>query len=270
MAESDLGKNLRYLCRRYKSISEVCRRLGINRQQFNRYLAGQQTPSLYTLLRIAEFFDVAVDDIGLPHVAFRASVDRSPSEAVPQAVMERIGSLLLKPMPQLDEFQGYYYRYYYAFAFRGLVIRTLLRIRKEGSLYLSRHIERIPSFDAPASFPVTFKYDGVVLQMSGRLFLLECESLLDSTICEAILAPVVRPGTRLLSGVQCSITTGTGNEPTCTRVVLEYLGPRIDARRVMQGCGLHDPSAAAVDPAILRLIKNDNRADAYTFRARAG
>lgn len=269
MAKGDLGNNLRHLCSRYKSISEVCRRLEINRQQFNRYLAGQQTPSLYTLNRISDFFAVTVEDIQRPHDEFRASIDRHQAAGLPKPFMERIGRMLLKPMPQLDDFQGYYYRYYYAFGFRGLVIRTLVRIRKEGSLYLSRHIERIPRPDTRTGLPLAFKYDGVALYLSGRLFLLECETQLDTTISEVILAPVVRPGARLLSGVQCSITTGTGNEPTCTRVVLEYLGQNIDLRSTMKGCTLYDPADAAIDGAILKLIKNDNRADAFTFRARA-
>ena len=149
------------------------------------------------------------------------------------------------------------------------MIRTLVRIRKEGGLYLSRHIERIPRRDTRAGLPLAFKYDGVALYLSGRLFLVESETRLDTTMCQAILAPVVRPGTRLLTGVQCAITTGTGNEPTCTRVVMEYLGPTIDLRRAMKGCTLYDPGEGAIDGAILKLIKNDNRADAYTFRARA-
>ena len=87
-------------------------------------------------------------------------------------------------------------------------------------------------------------------------------------ICQVILAPVTRPGARLFSGVQSSITTGTGNDPTCTRVVLEYLGKNANLRASMKKCGLYDPAAGAIDGAILKLIKNDNRADAYTFRAR--
>ena len=36
-----LGDNLKLLCSHYRSIAEVCRKLAINRAQFNRYLAGQ-------------------------------------------------------------------------------------------------------------------------------------------------------------------------------------------------------------------------------------
>lgn len=268
MAGGDLGKNIRYLCSGYKSISEVCRRLEINRQQFNRYLAGQQTPSLYTLGRISAFFGVTMEELQLPHEAFRARTEERQSAAVPPSVMARMNRLLLKPMPQIGEFEGFYHRYYYSFAFRGMVIRTLLRIKRDGRLFLSRHLERISRFDAPVSLPVTFKYDGVVLYLSGRLFVLEYDTLLDSTICEMILAPVARPGIRMLSGVQCSITTGSGNDPTCTRVVLQYLGKSVNLRGALTQCGLYDPAGGAIDPAILKLIKNDNRADAHTFRAR--
>jgi hypothetical protein len=36
----NLKSNLRYLCGYHRSVAEVCRRVAINRQQFNKYLAG--------------------------------------------------------------------------------------------------------------------------------------------------------------------------------------------------------------------------------------
>ncbi len=52
------GDNLRAFSRAYKSISEVCRALGINRTQFNRYLSGESFPRPDVLHRICTFFDV--------------------------------------------------------------------------------------------------------------------------------------------------------------------------------------------------------------------
>jgi hypothetical protein len=46
------AENLRLLCSHYASVAEVCRRIGINRQQFNKYLSGASTPSLHSLRRI--------------------------------------------------------------------------------------------------------------------------------------------------------------------------------------------------------------------------
>ena len=52
------GDNLRLLTRRYKSVSGVCRELGVNRTQFNRYLAGESFPRPDVLQQICSFFDV--------------------------------------------------------------------------------------------------------------------------------------------------------------------------------------------------------------------
>ena len=68
---SIFGDNLRRLSRDYPSISELSRNLGINRTQFNRYLAGESFPRPDVLARICSFFDVdarvllePVDQIG--------------------------------------------------------------------------------------------------------------------------------------------------------------------------------------------------------------
>lgn len=52
------GENLRVLSRRYPSISELSRQLGINRTQFNRYLSGESFPRPDVLDRICAFFSV--------------------------------------------------------------------------------------------------------------------------------------------------------------------------------------------------------------------
>ena len=52
------GANLKRLARDYPSISELARRLGINRTQFNRYLSGESFPRPDVLSRICTFFDV--------------------------------------------------------------------------------------------------------------------------------------------------------------------------------------------------------------------
>ncbi|MCE8511074.1 helix-turn-helix transcriptional regulator [Ruegeria pomeroyi] len=52
------GENLRRLSRRYPSISELSRQLGINRTQFNRYLSGESFPRPDVLDRICNFFNV--------------------------------------------------------------------------------------------------------------------------------------------------------------------------------------------------------------------
>ncbi len=52
------GENLRSLSRNYPSVAGLCRDLGINRTQFNRYLSGESFPRPDVLHRICNFFDV--------------------------------------------------------------------------------------------------------------------------------------------------------------------------------------------------------------------
>lgn len=53
-----LGANLRELAQDTASISALCRDLGINRTQFNRYLCGESFPRPDVLFRICKYFDV--------------------------------------------------------------------------------------------------------------------------------------------------------------------------------------------------------------------
>ncbi|WP_163849627.1 helix-turn-helix domain-containing protein [Pseudooceanicola aestuarii] len=51
------GSNLRLLSSRFPSIAGLCRELGINRTQYNRYLSGESFPRPDVLHRICQFFD---------------------------------------------------------------------------------------------------------------------------------------------------------------------------------------------------------------------
>ncbi|WP_254447865.1 helix-turn-helix domain-containing protein [Ruegeria arenilitoris] len=52
------GANLRRLAQVYPSVAALCRQLGINRTQFNRYLSGESFPRPDVLDRICRFFEV--------------------------------------------------------------------------------------------------------------------------------------------------------------------------------------------------------------------
>lgn len=82
---SRFGTNLRQLSQSATSVSSLCRELGINRTQFNRYLAGESFPRPDVLHRICDFFGVdarilleAVDDIAQPRSTFFGHPDIEP------------------------------------------------------------------------------------------------------------------------------------------------------------------------------------------------
>ena len=71
--EDDYRANLQFCCDHYRSVSEVCRRLKVNRQQFNRYLAGTAAPSRHNHRRISDSFGLEEHELLMPHEAFAAT-----------------------------------------------------------------------------------------------------------------------------------------------------------------------------------------------------
>ena len=54
----NLAVNLRRLCAQHGSIAAVCREMGVNRQQFDRYLSMDALPNRATTMRICAYFGI--------------------------------------------------------------------------------------------------------------------------------------------------------------------------------------------------------------------
>ncbi|RBW60292.1 XRE family transcriptional regulator [Ruegeria sp. A3M17] len=82
------GANLRQLSRQYSSVSELCRQLGINRTQFNRYLAGESFPRPDVLDRMCRFFEVDARILLRP----LEEIETPPEHPAASALSEFLGS----------------------------------------------------------------------------------------------------------------------------------------------------------------------------------
>src|SRR4051812_30936307 len=54
----NLSTNLRKLCREHGSVAAICREMGVNRQQFDRYLTMDALPNKATTERICRYFGI--------------------------------------------------------------------------------------------------------------------------------------------------------------------------------------------------------------------
>ena len=83
----NFADNLRALCTRHGSIAAVCRALGMNRQQFNKYLSGSTLPNVATLEKICGFFRIESESLFHDPAGFRqaegGSGARQPAAAWP-------------------------------------------------------------------------------------------------------------------------------------------------------------------------------------------
>ena len=81
------AENLRTQCSRFESIAALCRACKINRQQFNRYLSGQNLPNPRTLKRLCEVLQ-------LPETALFAVAGQPARPAVDPAPLWMTGTSL--------------------------------------------------------------------------------------------------------------------------------------------------------------------------------
>jgi transcriptional regulator with XRE-family HTH domain len=257
MSADPLPENLGYLCGFYRSIAEVCRRLQINRQQFNKYLAGQTWPSRRNMRRICDFFGVTEAELLMEHSRFVEIVGlrRRPladaALAGPLSHIER----LYQHSGDLHRYIGYYFRYFYSFGYAGQIIKCLLRIyEKDGKIYW-KAVERIRSIDAKYGAKIS-KYSGALFLLGDRIFALEYETLMSNSITQVILYPSYHNRVTYLLGVQTGAPLARGRKPAASIVLLEALGGGVDLRRALASCGLFEESDPAIDPTIRSLIAN--------------
>ncbi|MBV0933695.1 helix-turn-helix transcriptional regulator [Marinobacterium weihaiense] len=267
----DFAQNLRLLCSYHKSIAEVCRRLEINRPQFNRYLSGRYKPSANTLRRLCDFFGVEVHEILLPHDQFQRLVQVRPGQHPSTApasdlISEHVDHLCRIGKSGLDRYLGHYFEYYLSMSTPGKLIRTLVSIEEHDGRYLFQRTERMqPEPGQPACHN---RYQGVVVMLSDRLFLSDYETLNRHELTQTILFPSFRNRLTRLTGLRIGVSDNSERMPCCTRVLYEYLGTHIRVRKALAMCGLIEPNSEGLDPAIVAAVSNTMREDEIHFRAR--
>jgi len=248
-----LGPNLKLLCSHYRSIAEVCRKLAINRAQFNKYLSGQSRPTAYNLKRICDFFGVEAYELSLPAEQFTDLIGaRAPGQVSggrSDALME-----LFKPLRahagNLSRYCGYYFEYSNCMSVPGTVLLSLVHLWEEDGDFLferQERQERSASADVQGEDWVRCRYLGAAFQLQDRLFLLDYESLTLNEMSQTILIPSYKSRITRLNGLKTGVSSGDRRSPACTRVVWEYLGTEINRISAYRQVRLYRPDDPRID-----------------------
>jgi transcriptional regulator with XRE-family HTH domain len=260
--EIAIAENLKRLCSRYDSVSDVSRRLGINRQQLNKYLAGVSHPSLRNLRRITDFFGVDEFEILLPPEEFAAKVlPRRPKIAAPTAFVPA----LLPPsradsQALLAPYCGFYHVYFHTPVWSNHIVRALVHVYQTDGRTATRTVERLREATTRGQTqgqtgPVQ-KFRGTLTHVVDRLCILEYETLIGELASMTVLYPSHRNALRLLTGVMVGVASGGSRQPFASRIVYEFIGRTIDARVALMKCALFSPNDDSVPEAIRSRIRN--------------
>ena len=253
-ANVDLAQNLRLLCDYEKSVSAVCRAIGVNRQQFSKYLNATSRPSPYNLQRICEHFGVRTADLLLPHDEFSDRMQFRP-DPTGGLISAQKRSALSDAFPgdrqALRRYLGYYLTHYHSFSWDGYVLRAVTYVYEEDGLILAKTIER--TRDPHDDVLYLSKYNGQLSLLGNRIFVVEHQALANDAIVETVLYPDARSQLTLLRGVTFGLSSKQRN-PYVSRCVWKYLGTNVDQRRVLHATGLISRGSNQVDPKIMRIL----------------
>ena len=227
------SSNLRFACSTRRSISQICREIGINRQQFNRYIGGEARPSPHNVSRIARLFGLAAEVFALPAKQFEARMtrpDRDRSDA----------SLLLDGFPGdiagLRRHIGYYQTYHVSLSWPGLVVCSCARIYEEAGSIRVKSIERIR--DPKNEIQQFSKYVGLVTFWRNRIFVAERSIGREPMLAQTILLPFEVHQRVYLRGTTMGVSWRKENLPYASRMIWRSLGAQPDLRQMLSRCGV--------------------------------
>ena len=253
---NNLGTNLKLLCSHYRSIAEVCRKLAINRAQFNKYLSGQSQPTAYNLKHIGDFFGVEDYELGQPPEQFARLIGSRNAGSASSPTGDPLYRLL-QPLREhsssLSRYCGYYFEYANCMSVPGSILLSLVHLREERGNFLferQERQERSSSTDVQAEDWVRCRYLGAAFHLQDRLFLIDYESLTVNEMSQTILIPSFKSRITRLNGLKTGVSSGDRRTPACTRVVWEYLGQEINRVSAYRQVMLYRPDDARIDEDI--------------------
>jgi len=258
-SDQEFTQNLRYLCSYYTSMSEVCRRVKLNRQQFNKYVAGLARPSNRNMRRLCEFFGVEEFEILSPHRELRKIVEIRGVKTTggDDSYLTRLLKRGIEQSdPAIRKYYGYYFTYYYSFSFPGKILKAVLHLSERDGFSGYKRIERLIDREQPAGASYVFKYEGMALYLRERIFLIDREMLTGNELSHSIVYPTYKNKVSQLTGLTLGTAGQTSREPICSRILLEYLGPAAKIKECLGQCGLYRPDSPELDPAVVRAVKN--------------
>jgi hypothetical protein len=268
----DYRANLQLCCDHYRSVSEVCRRLKINRQQFNRYLAGTAAPSRHNHKLISEFFGLEPEELFNRHAAFAASFKRRSATEhapTPQRWDDLRRAVVGHGLRSLCEYKGFYFKYFYTYLGGHRIKRELVHWYASEDALVSSVKQRDLGEDEKADASSRFiTYRGIVGSLGDRLINIDYHRGSGREASTMLLYPRGRVLKRL-NGLTLGVGHGPARPITAARVVMDFLGTEIDQRAALGSLGTYDLDEPSVPAAIKRAVRNEVDPDETLFSARS-
>ena len=255
MSES-FSRNLRQLCAEHGSISQICRDIGLNRQQFNRYLNGSSMPSAHNLRRIARHFDMTEAQLFAAAPEFEALLTQSSPGQVASP-----SKTFLEPFrdqqKNLKRYLGFYHSFFRTPSWDGVIFCSLIRLSERDGLITIRSHENATSPDK--SIRQLSRYEGLVTLRGNRIFVTEHERAREGSVAQTILYSAHRQQLKYLRGMTMGVAWRPYPRPYAAKTIWKRLPERVTAREALAACGVYSVSSSWIDPTVRTYLDSSDK-----------
>lgn len=258
---------LRRKCLQRGSIAQTCKSTGINRQQFNKYLAGQILPSARNLRKICSYLGVTEAELiaspappaeikSLPRPVSTATDYEIDFTQLSSRVAERFAAASgadSTDLPANDLTPGFYDCYVPLFADSGYIVRWLLSVKKAGTGLVFSSRTYVQDANERPNAATRNSYHGIGIAGTREAYLVGTSRM--QLHQPGILAVNLRPAVEANYFSGLALTPRTDG-PVAMIAALRFRGADARAREAVAGLGILRLSDPALDQVIVRLMHN--------------
>ena len=243
------ASNLRDACSTRPSISQICREIGLNRQQFNRYINGHALPSAHNRLRIARVFGIEPEDFDLPRDEFRRRLTPSLKRNEPSDILFDAypGDISL-----LARYLGFYQTYHLSMSWPGRVVCACAHLKERDGRVVVTTLERID--DRASGISLRSRYTGLAAYQRNRIFIAERTRGEHTTFGQTILMPFEIHQRLYLRGITMGVSWRKENMPYASRTIWRSFGHDVDRRTLVSRCGVRKLEDRILPEPVLRYL----------------
>jgi transcriptional regulator with XRE-family HTH domain len=267
-AYKNFAENLMTLATRGTTIAQTCRDLGLNRQQFNKYLSGSVLPNAETMDRLTQHFKIDVLALfSAPKGFLKTEVQVAKSEGRLNPIFENIVKTVQTEKQAIVLAEGVYHFYLPWMHDTSRCVRgIMIVVKRDGFTYFTRLSRYHIPVDGKARWR-TIAVDGIAVRENNRLVLYgqKRDETFSSNMVQ-ISMPQYRPNNKFFTGLVS--TFDISGVPVARRFAMQRVGSRADWRKYYRKCGLLSFGDASL-PSELQILTDtgDNSAKGVLYPA---
>ena len=253
--------NLRHECARFRTIAEVCIGIGINRQQFNKYLAGLSIPNTLTVRRICQFLEINEQDL------FLSDAGKPVQSTIGNTIKFSSKSLRNGPFGFLvrasDKFdfnrelleQGNYYCYFPLQNVPGMLLRSLLTVKNDGEFLSFTRLTVLSISNRGTKSSIKGRHSGTIFRTRSEMYLLGTNRYSPFQLSFMSINSTSLKQENFCTGYAVTHGgQGLVNIPTC----ITRLNNQTDMRTIIKTLGAVHETDSTVDPAVSFALHQKN------------